>query len=215
MKKRFLAILLVLTMVLAVLPVQALAASGKVRGISAGVSVTDDGVVMNLKWKKVSGAEGYEYAYNLFWKKGSGIGNYTVKSTDKTSAKIALKDYGAVDVRVRAYRTVNGKKVYGAWSNSRLKRSKLDKLVIKQLKKRMKSKKLFLKATSGTVNVYAGAGDGYRVVSTMNRLDEARATGSFKRDGSGTWWSKIYVSLDQNHTTTGWVSRKVTDPVWY
>lgn len=92
MKNRFFAILLVLMIAISAFPVSALATTGKVKGNSASISITDNGVEMNLKWKKVSGAEGYEYACNLFWKKGSKKGNYTIKFTDKTSAKILLKD---------------------------------------------------------------------------------------------------------------------------
>lgn len=215
MKNRFLAIVLVMMLAMSVLPISALATTGKVKGNSASISITDNGVVMNLKWKKVSGAEGYEYAYNLFWKKGSKKSDYTIKSTDKTSAKIQLKDYGVIDVYVRAYKNEGNKKVYGEWTHSRLKRDKVDKLVVKQLKKRMKSKNLFLRAYSGTVNVRAGAGEQYRVIAKLSKLDEVRATGSFKRDSSGTWWSRVYVPIDQNNTVTGWVSGKATDPVWY
>lgn len=215
MKRRILSILLVLTMVLAVLPASALAASGKVKGNSASISVTNDGVMMNLKWDAVSGAEGYEYAYNLFWKESSKKDDYTIKTTTKTSASIHLGDYGTVDVRVRAYKTVKGKKVYGEWTSGKVKRASIDKLIVKQLKKRMKSKDLFLKATSGSVNVRTDAGEQYGVVAKLSKADEVRATGSFKRDSDGTWWSQVYASIDQNTTVTGWVSRKVTDPVWY
>lgn len=215
MKKRFLSILLVLTMVLAVLPASALAASGKVKGNSASISITDDGVMMNLKWNAVSGAEGYEYAYNLFWKSSSRKSDYTIKTTSKTSASIRLSDYGTVDVRVRAYKTVKGKKVYGEWTSGRVKRASVDKLIVKQLKKRMKSKALFLKATNGTVSVRTDAGERYGVVAKLSRYDEVRATGSFKRDSDGVWWSQVYASIDQNTTVKGWVSRKVTSPVWY
>ena len=132
-----------------------------------------------------------------------------------TGATIRLKDYGTVDIRVRAYKLARGKKVYGEWTSGRLKRSKVDKMIVKRLQKRMKTKDLFLKARSEGVKVHTGAGEQYGVIAKLSRADEVRATGSFKRDGSGTWWSQVVVSFDQNTTSKGWVSRKGTDAVWY
>ena len=218
MKNRFFAILLAMALLMAALPVSGLAASsksGKVKGNSASIAITGDGIVMNIKWEKVSGAAGYEYAYNLFWKKDCKKSDYTVKSTTETGATIRLKDYGTVDIRVRAYKLARGKKVYGEWTSGRLKRSKVDKMIVKRLQKRMKTKDLFLKARSEGVQVHTGAGEQYGVIAKLSRADEVRATGSFKRDSSGTWWSQVVVSFDQNTTSKGWVSRKGTDPVWY
>jgi len=217
MRNRTLAILLALVLLLAALPVSAGAASGSgaVKGKSASISITGEGVSLVIKWDKVSGATGYEYSYNLFWKEGAKSSDYTVKSTEANSATIRLKDYGNIDVRVRAYRKVGGKKLYGEWAGGTVKRASVDKMIVKQLKKKMQSKDLFLKATSGTAHVRAGAGEEYGVLTTMSRPDEARATGSFKRDENGTWWSEVYASVSQNTTFTGWVSRKGTAPVWY
>ena len=218
MKKRLLAIVLALVTLMAVLPTSAMAASkknGAVKGNSVSISIGDEGVVMNIKWDQVSGATGYEYAYNLFWNQNSKKSDYTIKTTADTSATIRLKDYGTVDIRVRAYKLVRGRKVYGEWTSGRLKRSQLDKMIVKQLKKKMKTKELFIQATSKSVNVRSGAGEQYGVVARLQRLDECRATGSFKRDANGDWWSEIYMGIDQNTIITGWVSGSVTRPVWY
>ena len=59
MKNRFFAILLAMALLMAALPVSGLAASsksGKVKGNSASIAITGDGIVMNIKWDKVSGA---------------------------------------------------------------------------------------------------------------------------------------------------------------
>ena len=218
MKNRLLAILLLLALLLAAAPATSLAASknsGKIRGNSASISITGDGVVLNIKWDKVSGATGYEYAYNLFWNRDSKKSDYTVKSTDKTSATIRLKDYGAIDIYARAYKKVRGRKVYGEWTNGRLKRSQVDRMIVNRLKKNMKSKDLFLRAERNSVSVRAGAGDQYATVAELDRGDEARATGNFKRDDKGTWWSEVKTGVSQGTSVTGWVSRKNTNPVWY
>lgn len=203
---------------LATLPMTAFASSkksGTVKIKKASVSVSADGVSLNIKWKKVSKAAGYEYAYNLFYSKDCTDKDYTFKATDSTGATIRLKDYGTIDIKVRAYRVENGQKVYGKWSTARLKRSNVDKLVVKQLKKTMKKHTLFMRADSNSVEVHSDAGTGYGVVGKMNKGDECRATGKFKRDSNGTWWAQIIASIDQNTSVKGWVSRKDTDPVWY
>ena len=218
MCKRFLAVLLVLTMILAVVPATSLAASkgtGRVTGNSAAISITDRGVMLDIKWNKVADAAGYEYAYNLFWKKGSKKSDYRIVSTDKTNASIRLKDYGTIDIYARAWKKTRGKKVYGEWTHGRMKRSQVDKMIVNRLKKTMKTKTLFLKAKSKSVAVRTQPGQQYGAVATLNKGDEVRATGSFKRDDKGTWWSKVTASIDQNTTVKGWVSRKDTDPVWY
>lgn len=66
-------------------------------------------------WKKVS-AKGYQiqYSTNSRFKKAKII---TVKGSSKTSGKIKkLKKGKKYFVRVRAYKIVNGKKLYGSWS---------------------------------------------------------------------------------------------------
>jgi hypothetical protein len=71
-------------------------------------------------WKAVAGVDGYEIRYATSTKalskaKPVAIGGY--KSTSKTVKKLkAKKKYF---VQIRAYKTINGKKQYSAWSKSR------------------------------------------------------------------------------------------------
>ena len=69
---------------------------------------------ITVKYKKVTGASGYQIAYQ---KSGSKSWTYTTvssKSASKTLTKLtSKKNYR---VKVRAYKTVSGKKYYGAYS---------------------------------------------------------------------------------------------------
>ena len=71
---------------------------------------------LKISWKKVSGASGYEIQYAT--KKDSGYQTLAaIKKGSTTSyTKTNLKKGKTYYVKVRAYRTVNGKKVYGSWS---------------------------------------------------------------------------------------------------
>ncbi len=66
-----------------------------------------------VKWKKASGVEGYQVQYSLkrsFKKKAS-------KTTKALKLRVKkLKKKKTYFFRVRAYKTVNGTRVYGAWS---------------------------------------------------------------------------------------------------
>ena len=68
---------------------------------------------LTASWKKASNADGYQiqYAPNKKFKKAK---SKTVKSTAVTLKK--LKKKTTYFVRVRAYKAVDGKKVYGKWS---------------------------------------------------------------------------------------------------
>ncbi len=75
--------------------------------------------VIQVSWKKCSGAKGYEiwYSTSKKWKKKKG------KVTKKTKLKIRkLKSKKVYYVRVRAYTVQNGKKRYGKWSKTVKKR---------------------------------------------------------------------------------------------
>lgn len=71
---------------------------------------------VTVKWKKVSGASGYEI-YSATSKNGKYKKVATVKKGGTTSCKhTKLKKGKTYYYKVRAYRTVNGKKVYGKYS---------------------------------------------------------------------------------------------------
>lgn len=70
-----------------------------------------------VKWSKVSGAAGYE-VYRATKKNGTYKKVKTIKKAKKVSFKnTKLKSGKKYFYKVRAYRTVNGKKVYGAYSS--------------------------------------------------------------------------------------------------
>lgn len=70
-----------------------------------------------ITWKKVSGASGYQIQYSTNKKFKSGNKTYTAKKGSTTSATVKkLKSKKTYYVRVRAYKSINGKKVYSAWS---------------------------------------------------------------------------------------------------
>ncbi|MBR3150070.1 MAG: fibronectin type III domain-containing protein [Eubacterium sp.] len=67
-------------------------------------------------WKTVKGADGYEVQYSLK-KNMKKAKKKTVKGAKKTKLKVnKLKAKKTYYVRVRAYKTVNGKKQYSKWS---------------------------------------------------------------------------------------------------
>jgi len=71
---------------------------------------------MTVSWKKVSGASGYQIQYSIKanFKSAKKV---TVKKASKVKATIKkLKKGKKYYVRVRAYKTADGTKAYGAWS---------------------------------------------------------------------------------------------------
>lgn len=68
-----------------------------------------------IVWKKVSGAKGYQVKYSTTKKfKKAKTTTKNVKAKKITLKKLKKNKYF---VKVRAYKKVNGKKVYGAWSS--------------------------------------------------------------------------------------------------
>ena len=80
----------------------------KVKGAKKAISVT---------WKKVSGVNGYEIqlATDKKFKKNKKTVTIKKQKTTKTTIK-KLKAKKKYYVRIRTYKTVNGKKVYSSWS---------------------------------------------------------------------------------------------------
>ena len=70
-----------------------------------------------LEWKKVGGVKGYEIqlATDKKFKKNKKTVNIKKQKTTKTTVK-KLKAKKKYYVRIRTYKTVNGKKVYSSWS---------------------------------------------------------------------------------------------------
>ena len=135
-----------------------------VRPVPAKVSISSLGrassaSAIKVNWKKVSGASGYEV-----WRSKAG-GSYkkvrTIKGVSNKSWKNTALSVGkAYSYKVRAYRVVDGIKVYGTFSNAAKLTVKPAKVVI--------SKVTSNKKRSGTVKWdKIGAASGYQVAYRM------------------------------------------------
>lgn len=91
---------------------QAVTAPAKVGNVSIKSS---KGKRVVLSWKKISDVEGYEiqYSTNRKWR-----GKKTKRTTKTQCVVKKMKKEKTYYMRVRAYKTVAGKKVYGAWSKT-------------------------------------------------------------------------------------------------
>lgn len=70
-----------------------------------------------VTWAKVSGVEGYQIQYSSDKKLKKNNKSVTVTKQKKTKATVKkLKSKKKYYVRVRTYKTVNGKKIYSSWS---------------------------------------------------------------------------------------------------
>lgn len=73
---------------------------------------------LKITWKKDKTVSGYQLQYSTskkFYKSKTKTVTVSKKSTSKTISK--LKTNKKYYVRVRSYKTINGKKVYGSWSS--------------------------------------------------------------------------------------------------
>lgn len=75
---------------------------------------------INVKWKKVSSVTGYQIMWSTTKNFSSNTKTYDVKSSKKVSQKITTaQSKKAYYVRIRSYKTRDGKKYYSAWSNTK------------------------------------------------------------------------------------------------
>ena len=80
------------------------------------VANTKAGTV-NIKWKKIAGANGYQIQYSLKKSFPSGRKTITVTGAGKISKLVSsLSKSKTYFFRVRSYKTVSGKRMYSAWS---------------------------------------------------------------------------------------------------
>ena len=79
-----------------------------------GLNVTMNGDKATFNWNKVTGAVGYEMIVNI---PGYGDCTYTETSTSRTMVGFTETKY-KYTIKVRAYKYVNGTKIYGEYSNT-------------------------------------------------------------------------------------------------
>lgn len=73
-----------------------------------------------VQWKKLTGINGYQIQIATDKKFKKDKKSYLVKKAKTTKKTIKkLKRKKKYYVRIRAYQTVNGKKVYGGWSKAK------------------------------------------------------------------------------------------------
>ena len=96
-------------------------------------------LIYTFKWKKVKGADGYQvresYKESGTWYSSNSITKYCFYETGGT-------DITDIKIKVRAYKTVKGKKKYGSWSSvKKIKVSKKKKISTKKTTKKTKKTK--------------------------------------------------------------------------
>ena len=75
---------------------------------------------LTVKWNRIAAIDGYQlqYSTNKNFKKGSATKTSTITKARTTTRKYSgLKSRKKYYVRIRAYKTISGKRVYGAWSS--------------------------------------------------------------------------------------------------
>ncbi|MBR6392502.1 MAG: fibronectin type III domain-containing protein, partial [Eubacterium sp.] len=81
-------------------------------------SLTGGKSSFTAKWNKVKGVDGYQLQYSLSkkFKNKKTVTVKSAKSIKKTVKKLKAKK--TYYVRIRAYKTVSGKKLYSKWSKA-------------------------------------------------------------------------------------------------
>lgn len=69
-----------------------------------------------VKWKKTSGATGYQIQYSKDKNFKSGVKSVSVNKASTVSKTLKIKKKGRYYFRVRAYKKITDVKVYGSWS---------------------------------------------------------------------------------------------------
>ncbi|MGN0531610.1 MAG: fibronectin type III domain-containing protein, partial [Eubacterium sp.] len=85
----------------------------------SGLTRYSSGHKIKASWKKVSG---YASGYQIYWSRNSSFSNVVAKTTvsGQSTTSYTGKNFTKgrrYYVKVRAYKTVNGTKYYGSWSN--------------------------------------------------------------------------------------------------
>ena len=128
-----------------------------------GINVTVIGTKATLKWDKVYGADGYEIKLNV---PNYGIYTYTTTGTSKTITGVTNRT-SFYTARVRAYEYVNGRKVYGDYSNEvGFRRADIDVDRVTGLRVRRTGQ-----AAQFTWNKVSGA-DGYEIAVNIPGIGE-------------------------------------------
>ena len=135
---------------------------------------------VKISWKKVSGATGYEvYQYNNKTKKYTKTA--TVKGTSYT--KSGLKTGTKYTYKVRAYKTLNGKTVYSAYTKAVSAKPVPAKVTkVKAVNKSKKTAKITWKKVTGA--------SGYRVYRATKKNGKYKLVKTIKKNKTVTYTNK-------------------------
>lgn len=85
-----------------------------------------DAAGIRVTWDPVSGADGYEYVFYYFWDTDNSVTD--TGETAEPGQSMYFQDATNLKMEVRAFRLVNGEKVYGEWNSSVLPEEELFRL---------------------------------------------------------------------------------------
>lgn len=74
---------------------------------------------IKASWAKVSGASGYQVMWSTYKNFSKNYKTKSVKAKYSSKTVTTAQSKKTYYVRVRAYKTINGKKVYSQWSNTK------------------------------------------------------------------------------------------------
>ncbi|MCR5453316.1 MAG: hypothetical protein K6F00_11890 [Lachnospiraceae bacterium] len=94
------------------------------------VSPQEDAVGLTFNWKKIKKAKGYQYRYNLFYSDSSTVKDFSKKKTVKDAkVTVSFQDNSNIKFQVRAFKKVDGKKVFSKWASYELSEKQVEGLL--------------------------------------------------------------------------------------
>lgn len=167
---------------------------GKVTGVTAKAQETNS---VTLSWKKQNGVSGYDvYAYNAAKKSYVKVAAANAKTNSAKVTKISGKKLTAAtnySFKVRAYKTVNGKKVTGEYSNVFTTATRPSKTTL-SVKAKTRKAQLSWKKVSGVngyeVFVSTKKSSGFKKVKTITNKSTVKYTKTGLRKNK-TYYFKV------------------------
>lgn len=211
--RTFISVILAFAIAAAMVPVlgtQSVYAASKPGKVKISSVKANSTTAFTVKWKKVSGAKGYQIRYST---RSSMSGAKKILTTKKSRKIKKLKAGTKYYVQVRAYKKSKGKKIYGKWSKKKSVTTKYPAGTVDSAPA-IRDLSAYLKATT---NCQVNASSIKSIVNSLTMgltTDEAKAKAIFeyvrdrityiyyedtKYGATGTLAKKEGNSIDQSH----------------